>query len=52
MMRMDVAWCKANLGDAAPSAAAKLDRMENLLKTTVAATRRIASDQGSAPNRP
>ena len=44
MMRMDVAWCKANLADAAPDAAAKLDRMENLLKTTVAATRRIASD--------
>ena len=44
MMRMDVAWCKANLAGAAPNAAAKLDRMENLLKTTVAAARRIASD--------
>ena len=44
MMRMDVAWCKANLAGAAPSAPAKLERMENLLKTTVAATRRIASD--------
>jgi PAS domain S-box-containing protein len=44
MMRMDVAWCKANLAEAAPNAAAKLDRMENLLKSTVAATRRIASD--------
>jgi PAS domain S-box-containing protein len=44
MMRMDVAWCKANLAGAAPGAQAKLDRMENLLKTTVAATRRIASD--------
>lgn len=44
MMRMDVAWCKANLAQASPSAPAKLDRMETLLKTTVAATRRIASD--------
>jgi PAS domain S-box-containing protein len=44
MMRMDVAWCKANLAAAAPGAQAKLDRMENLLKITVAATRRIASD--------
>jgi signal transduction histidine kinase len=44
MMRMDVAWCKAHLAQAAPGADAKLDRMENLLKVTVAATRRIASD--------
>jgi PAS domain S-box-containing protein len=44
MMRMDVAWCKANLADAVQGAQPKLDRMENLLKTTVAATRRIASD--------
>jgi PAS domain S-box-containing protein len=44
MMRMDVAWCKTNLASALPGAQAKLDRMENLLKTTVAATRRIASD--------
>ncbi|MFO1302240.1 MAG: PAS domain-containing sensor histidine kinase [Burkholderiales bacterium] len=44
MMRMDVAWCKANLAAAHAAAPAKLDRMEQLLKTTVAATRRIASD--------
>jgi signal transduction histidine kinase len=44
MMRMDVAWCKANLASASPVAQPKLERMENLLKTTVAATRRIASD--------
>jgi len=44
MMRMDVAWCQANLAGAVPNAAAKLDRMEKLLKSTVAATRRIASD--------
>ncbi len=44
MMRMDVAWCKANLATAHASAPAKLERMETLLKTTVAATRRISSD--------
>ena len=44
MMRMDVAWCKANLAGAHASAPAKLERMETLLKTTVAATRRISSD--------
>jgi PAS domain S-box-containing protein len=44
MLRMDVAWCKAHLVQALPGAEAKLDRMENLLKITVAATRRIASD--------
>jgi PAS domain S-box-containing protein len=44
MLRMDVAWCKAHLVEALPGAEAKLDRMENLLKITVAATRRIASD--------
>ena len=44
MLRMDVAWCKANLPAGAPGVEAKLERMEALLKTTVAATRRIASD--------
>ncbi|MCC6195854.1 MAG: PAS domain S-box protein [Burkholderiales bacterium] len=44
MMRMDVAWCKANLPQGAPGFAARLERMEALLKATVGATRRIASD--------
>jgi len=44
MLRMDVAWCKANVPEAAQGVAAKLDRMETLLKGTVAATRRISSD--------
>ena len=44
MLQMDVAWCKERnpAGDAA--FAAKLDRMESLLKSTIAATRRIAAD--------
>jgi PAS domain S-box-containing protein len=44
MLQMDVAWCKdkAPAGDA--SFAAKLDRMSTLLKSTIGATRRIASD--------
>ena len=44
MLRMDVAWCKANLRDGDAGVAAKLERMETMLKGTVAATRRIASD--------
>ena len=44
MLRMDVAWCRANIPESAPGVAAKLDRMETLLKGTVAATRRISSD--------
>ena len=44
MLRMDAAWCKANLESDGAGAVAKLERMETLLKTTVAATRRIASD--------
>jgi signal transduction histidine kinase len=45
MLRMDVAWCKANVPeDVVEGVGAKLDRMETLLKSTVAATRRIASD--------
>lgn len=44
MLRMDVAWCKTNLPPTAPGVAAKLERMEAMLKSTVAATRRIASD--------
>ena len=44
MLQMDVAWCreKAPAGDQA--FAAKLDRMASLLKSTIAATRRIAAD--------
>ena len=44
MLQMDVAWCreKAHAGESA--FAAKLDRMSTLLKSTIAATRRIASD--------
>lgn len=44
MLQMDVAWCKENLTPAQEAFAAKLDRMEALLKSTVAATRRIAAD--------
>lgn len=44
MLRMDVAWCRAHAPADAPGFAGKLDRMETLLKGTVAATRRIASD--------
>jgi len=44
MLQMDVAWCtdKAPASDAAY--AAKLERMSALLKSAIAATRRIASD--------
>jgi PAS domain S-box-containing protein len=44
MLQMDVAWCKdkAPADDAAFTA--KLERMYTLLKSTIAATRRIASD--------
>lgn len=44
MLQMDVAWCKANLPEGTGGLAAKLDRMDSLLKTTAAATRRIAAD--------
>lgn len=44
MLQMDVAWCKARLPGEPPELAARLERMEQLLKTTVAATRRIAAD--------
>lgn len=44
MLQMDVAWCsdKAPSGDVALRA--RLERMSSLLKATIAATRRIASD--------
>ena len=44
MLQMDVAWCKENLPPAEEAFSGKLDRMESLLKSTVAATRRIAAD--------
>lgn len=44
LMRMDVAWCKEHAGALDAAVAARLVRMEELLKSTVAATRRIASD--------
>jgi PAS domain S-box-containing protein len=44
MLQMDVAWFKAKIPGDAPAFAGKLDRMEKLLKTTIAATRRIAAD--------
>ena len=44
MLQMDVAWCKEKQPTGNAAFAAKLDRMEALLKSTIAATRRIASD--------
>ena len=44
MLQMDVAWCKAKAPAGEPEFATRLDRMEVLLKSTVAATRRIAAD--------
>jgi len=44
MMQMDLAWCKDRKPVDNPAFAAKLDRMETLLKSTIAATRRISSD--------
>jgi hypothetical protein len=44
MLQMDVAWCKAKAPHGESEFAARLDRMQALLKSTVAATRRIAAD--------
>ena len=44
MLQMDVAWCRAKAPSAEPEFAVRLDRMQALLKSTVAATRRIAAD--------
>jgi PAS domain S-box-containing protein len=44
MLQMDVAWCKERQPTNNAAFVAKLDRMETLLKSTIAATRRIASD--------
>ena len=44
MLQMDVAWCKEKLPPGNEAFAAKVDRMAALLKSTIAATRRIAAD--------
>jgi PAS domain S-box-containing protein len=44
MLQMDLAWCKAKVPGGGDELAARLGRMETLLKSTVAATRRIAAD--------
>lgn len=44
MLQMDVAWCKDRQPADDAAFAGKLDRMEALLRTTIAATRRISSD--------
>jgi len=43
-LQMDVAWLKQRLSEADQALLAKLDKMEALLNTTVAAARRIAAD--------
>ena len=43
-LQMDVAWFRQHPPEAAPTLTAKLDSMEALLNTTVAATRRIAAE--------
>jgi PAS domain S-box-containing protein len=44
MLQMDVAWCKAAPPQRNEAFDTRLDRMENMLKSTIAATRRIAAD--------
>ncbi|HWD36118.1 MAG TPA: PAS domain-containing sensor histidine kinase [Casimicrobiaceae bacterium] len=44
MLQMDVVWCKEKLPYGNDALDARLARMEGLLKSTIAATRRIASD--------
>ncbi len=43
-LQMDVAWCRERIPVAQDGMATRLRRMESLLETTVAATRRISSD--------
>jgi PAS domain S-box-containing protein len=43
-LQMDVAWCKEKIPPGEQALAKKLDRMQAMLDTTVAATRRIAAD--------
>ncbi|MEO8751086.1 MAG: PAS domain-containing sensor histidine kinase [Casimicrobiaceae bacterium] len=44
MLQMDVAWCREKLPAVEDACARRLDRMSGLLSSTIAATRRIASD--------
>ena len=44
MLQMDVAWCKDKSPSDDVALRARLERMTSLLKSTIAATRRIASD--------
>jgi len=44
LLQMDVAWCKGKLAGGQSDFLARIERMEALLKSTVAATRRIAAD--------
>jgi PAS domain S-box-containing protein len=44
MLQMDVVWCKEKLPYGNEALEARLERMEGLLKSTIAATRRIAAD--------
>lgn len=44
MLQMDVAWCKEKLPPEAKGIVSRLERMEKLLKSTAAATRRIATE--------
>ncbi len=43
-LQMDVAWCRAKMPQGQDGMAMRLERMEALLETTVAATRRISAD--------
>ena len=43
-LQMDVAWCRQHANGADAQLAGKLERMDGLLRATVAATRRIAAD--------
>jgi PAS domain S-box-containing protein len=44
MLQMDVAWFKEKFPDSGSAVGGKLERMEKLLRSTITATRRIASD--------
>jgi PAS domain S-box-containing protein len=43
-LQMDVAWCREKMSPGQDGMAMRLERMEGLLESTVAATRRIAAD--------
>jgi PAS domain S-box-containing protein len=43
-LQMDVAWCRERVAEGNEGMAMRLARMESLLETTVAATRRISAD--------